>query len=55
MRIHLHETLLTAGKSTLMNSLTQSATSIIDATPGTTTDVKVALLELHGLGPVKVS
>lgn len=45
---------MNAGKSTLLNSLTQQATAIVDRTPGTTADVKAALLELHGLGPVKV-
>jgi [FeFe] hydrogenase H-cluster maturation GTPase HydF len=33
--------------------LTQQETSITDSTPGTTADVKVALQEIHGLGPVK--
>jgi len=45
---------MNAGKSTCLNALTQQATSIVDATPGTTADVKAALLELHGLGPVKL-
>ncbi len=43
-----------SGKSTLMNLLTQQETSIIDDTPGTTADVKVAVMEIHGLGPVRV-
>lgn len=45
---------MNAGKSTCLNALTQQATAIVDQTPGTTADVKGALLELHGLGPVKV-
>lgn len=43
-----------SGKSTLMNLLTQQETSIVDNTPGTTADVKVALMEIHGIGPVKL-
>jgi [FeFe] hydrogenase H-cluster maturation GTPase HydF len=45
---------MNAGKSSLMNLLTQQATSIVDATPGTTADTKIALQEIHGLGPVKL-
>ncbi len=45
---------MNSGKSTVMNSLTQSETSIVDSTPGTTADVKVALMELHSVGPCKV-
>ena len=45
---------MNAGKSTLMNLLTQQATSIVDATPGTTADNKVALMEIHALGAVKL-
>lgn len=45
---------MNSGKSTLMNLLTQQETSIVDATPGTTADTKVALQEIHGLGPVKL-
>jgi len=37
-----------------MNLITQQATSIVDSTPGTTSDAKVALMEIHGLGPVKL-
>lgn len=37
-----------------MNLLTQQETSIVDPTPGTTTDTKIALAEIHGLGPVKI-
>jgi [FeFe] hydrogenase H-cluster maturation GTPase HydF len=44
---------MNSGKSSLMNLLTQQETSITDSTPGTTSDVKVALQEIHGLGPVK--
>jgi len=45
---------MNAGKSSLMNLITQQATSIVDATPGTTADTREALIELHGLGPVKL-
>lgn len=45
---------MNSGKSTLMNLLTQQETSITDPTPGTTADTKVAFMELHGLGPVKL-
>lgn len=45
---------MNSGKSSLMNLLTQQETSITDSTPGTTSDTKVALQELHGLGPVKL-
>ena len=45
---------MNAGKSSLMNLLTQQETSIVDAAPGTTADTRTALLELHGLGPVKL-
>lgn len=31
-----------------------SETSIVDSTPGTTADTKVALLELHAVGPTKL-
>ena len=44
---------MNSGKSSLMNLLTQQETSITDSTPGTTADVKVALQEIHGMGPVK--
>jgi len=37
-----------------MNLLTQQETSIVDATPGTTADTKIALQEFHGIGPVKL-
>ena len=45
---------MNAGKSTLMNLLTQQNTSIVDSTPGTTADTKAALMEIHALGPVKL-
>lgn len=45
---------MNAGKSSLMNLLTQQQTSIVDAAPGTTADTKIALQEIHGMGPVKV-
>ncbi|KAI8474409.1 MAG: hypothetical protein J3K34DRAFT_518152 [Monoraphidium minutum] len=56
---------MNAGKSTLINALTRQAraararggggeTSIVDATPGTTADVKAALMELHDIGPAKL-
>jgi [FeFe] hydrogenase H-cluster maturation GTPase HydF len=45
---------MNAGKSSLMNLITQQETSIVDPTPGTTTDTKIALFEIHGLGPVKL-
>ena len=45
-----------AGKSVLMNLLTQSNTSIVHETAGTTTDPKVCTMELHGrIGPVRLS
>ncbi len=45
---------MNSGKSSLMNLLTQQETSIVDSTPGTTSDTKITLMELHGLGPVKL-
>ena len=45
---------MNAGKSSLMNLLTQQESSIVDATPGTTADTRVTLMELHGIGPVKL-
>ena len=45
---------MNCGKSGLMNLLTQQETSIVDPTPGTTADTKIALQEIHGLGPVKL-
>jgi [FeFe] hydrogenase H-cluster maturation GTPase HydF len=45
---------MNSGKSTIMNLLTQQATSLVDPTPGTTADTKIALQEIHGMGPVKL-
>jgi [FeFe] hydrogenase H-cluster maturation GTPase HydF len=45
---------MNSGKSSLMNLITQQETSIVDVTPGTTSDTKIAMMELHGLGPVKL-
>lgn len=45
---------MNSGKSSLMNLITQQETSIVDATPGTTADSKITLMEIHGLGPVKL-
>ncbi|OPL19397.1 MAG: hypothetical protein AVO35_10960 [Candidatus Aegiribacteria sp. MLS_C] len=45
---------INAGKSTLMNLLTQQETSIVDPDPGTTADIKSSLMEIHGLGPVRI-
>jgi hypothetical protein len=44
-----------AGKSVLMNVLTQSQTSIVHETAGTTTDPKICTMELHGrIGPIRL-
>lgn len=45
---------MNAGKSTLMNLITRQETSIVDSTPGTTADTKLALMELHSVGPTKL-
>lgn len=45
---------MNSGKSSVMNLLTQQKTSIVDPTPGTTADTKIALQEIHGMGPVKL-
>ena len=45
---------INAGKSTCMNLLTQQETSLVDTQPGTTADIKSALLEIHAIGPCKV-
>ena len=45
---------MNVGKSSVMNLFTQQNTSLVDATPGTTADTKISLLEIHGIGPVKL-
>ncbi len=45
---------INAGKSTCMNLLTQQDTSLVDSQPGTTADIKSALLEIHAIGPCKL-
>ena len=45
---------INAGKSTCMNLLTQQETSLVDIQPGTTADIKSALMEIHALGPIKL-
>ncbi len=45
---------INAGKSTLMNFLTQQETSIVDPAPGTTADIKSSVMEIHALGPVRI-
>ena len=45
---------MNAGKSSVMNLLTGQETSIVDSTPGTTTDTLITLKEIDGLGPVKM-
>ncbi len=45
---------INAGKSTLMNLLTQQNTSIVDSQPGTTADIKSSIMEIHSLGPVRI-
>ena len=45
---------INAGKSTLMNLLTQQETSIVDSAPGTTADTRSAVMEIHSLGPVRL-
>ncbi len=45
---------MNSGKSSLMNLITQQETSIVDSSPGTTADTKITLMEIHGLGPVKL-
>ncbi len=44
---------MNAGKSSLMNLITQQTTSIVDPTPGTTADTQTTPTEIHGLGPAK--
>lgn len=45
---------MNVGKSSVMNLLTQQETSLVDTAPGTTADTKISLLEIHGIGPVKL-
>lgn len=45
---------MNAGKSTVLNLLTQQSTSIVDSKPGTTADTRTTLMEMHGLGPVRL-
>lgn len=45
---------MNAGKSSLMNLITQQESSIVDPTPGTTADTRITMMELHGIGPVKL-
>lgn len=45
---------INAGKSTCMNLLTQQETSLVDPQPGTTADIKSALMEIHAIGPCKL-
>lgn len=45
---------INAGKSTCMNLLTQQETSLVDSQPGTTADIKSALMEIHSIGPAKL-
>ena len=45
---------MNSGKSSLINLLTQQQSSIVDTTPGTTTDSKIVLQEIHGIGPIKL-
>jgi len=45
---------INAGKSTLMNLLTQQETSIVDPAPGTTADIKSAVMEIHAIGPARI-
>ena len=45
---------MNSGKSSIMNLLTQQQTSLVDPTPGTTAATKIALQEIHGMGPVKL-
>ncbi len=45
---------MNSGKSSAMNLITQQETSIVDSAQGTTADTRTALIELHGMGPVKL-
>lgn len=53
--MHLHIGIFgkrNAGKSTLINAISNQSVSIVDDTPGTTTDVVTKAMELKPLGPV---
>ncbi len=55
LSLHLHIGLFgqrNVGKSSLLNALTQQDVAIVDATPGTTTDVVSKAMELKPIGPV---
>lgn len=43
-----------AGKSTLINALTDQEIAIVSEIPGTTTDPVYKAMELHGLGPIVI-
>jgi len=45
---------INAGKSSVMNLITQQESSIVDSSPGTTSDTKISLYEMHGIGPVRL-
>ena len=45
---------MNAGKSSVMNLITRQETSIVDPSPGTTSDTKMSLFEMHGMGPVRL-
>jgi len=45
---------MNAGKSSVMNLITQQETSIVDSHPGTTADTKISLHEIHGIGPLRI-
>lgn len=45
---------MNAGKSSVMNLITQQETSIVDSRPGTTADTKTTLHEIHGIGPIRL-
>eukprot|EP00186_Timspurckia_oligopyrenoides_P003600 CAMPEP_0182449532 /NCGR_PEP_ID=MMETSP1172-20130603/35099_1 /TAXON_ID=708627 /ORGANISM="Timspurckia oligopyrenoides, Strain CCMP3278" /LENGTH=450 /DNA_ID=CAMNT_0024646849 /DNA_START=109 /DNA_END=1461 /DNA_ORIENTATION=- len=45
---------MNSGKSTCMNLLVQQNASIVDSKLGTTSDSKICLIEIHGIGPCKI-